>query len=644
MCGIAGFWSSQPVRQPEGVIRSMIDSISYRGPDSWGHWLDQSLSLALGHRRLAIIDLSPAGHQPMESGSGRYVISYNGEIYNHLDIRDELGRMGVQNWRGHSDTETILAAVEQWGFEKALATLNGMFAFALWDRELQQLFIARDRLGEKPLYYGTTGDNFFFGSELKAFKPLPWWDGQIDRNVLASFLRHNYVPGRHSIYEGVAKLPAAHFVVVSDGGRNVSDPVCYWDLRQKARAGRTHRFVGSDNEAIDSLEALLTDAVGIRMASDVPLGAFLSGGYDSSTIVALMQKLAPSPVKTFSIGFDEKEYNEAEHAKRISRHLGTDHTELYVTSEDALATIPDLSSVWDEPFADSSQIPTLLVSKLARQKVTVSLSGDGGDELFCGYHRYSQGYSMWKKIGALPAPVRRALAMGLRKTPARSLEKIMPLLPQRLRVKSLGDRLLKLADVIHTNDGSEFYRSLVSHFKDPEAIVLGATEPESAFQISSDTEGVDFREEMMVLDLLNYLPDDILTKVDRASMAVSLESRVPMLDHRLVEFAQTLPLSLKIRNGESKWILRQLLYRHVPKKLMDRPKMGFAVPIEYWLGGPLRSWAGDLLSPARIAREGYFDAKKVTQMWEEHLSGRRRWHNHLWDILMFQSWLETQNK
>lgn len=643
MCGIAGFWALQPIAQPEHLVRLMINRISYRGPDSSGHWLDESSGLALGHRRLAIIDLSPAGHQPMASDSGRYILTYNGEIYNHLDIRKELEQTGVVNWRGHSDTETILAAIEKWGFEDTLAKLNGMFAFALWDRRLRKLYLARDRLGEKPLYYGQVGGCFVFGSELKAITALPGWEGRIDRNVLTSFLRHNYVPGRLSIFEGIAKLPAAHFVVVTEGGRDVSDAVCYWDLQEKARTGRAIPFKGSDNNAIDCLEELMLDAVGIRMASDVPLGAFLSGGYDSSTIVALMQSLSSSPVKTFSIGFDEKEYNEAEHAKRVASHLGTDHTELYVTSDDALATIPDLSSIWDEPFADSSQIPTLLVSKLARQKVTVSLSGDGGDELFCGYHRYSQGYNMWKIITAFPGPVRNALAAALRKTPSKPLEAIMPILPKRFRVKAVADRLLKLADVVHTRDGSEFYRTLVSHFKDPGAIVIGGTEPANVFQNKSMGDEFDFREQMMIFDLLNYLPDDILTKVDRASMAVSLESRVPMLDHRLVEFAQKLPLSLKVRNGQSKWILRQLLYKYVPKQLMDRPKMGFAVPIEYWLGGPLRGWASDLLDPTRLRREGYFDVGKVSQMWEEQLSGKRRWHSHLWDILMFQSWLEKQS-
>lgn len=643
MCGITGYWSAGSINNADRVINKMTDAIIHRGPDSDGHWIDADAGIALGHRRLAIIDLSSAGHQPMVSSSGRYLLTYNGEIYNHLDIRKELESSGATSWRGHSDTETLLAAVEKWGVDGALAKLNGMFAFALWDRKLRQLFIARDRLGEKPLYYGKTGGIFVFGSELKAITCFPGWAGDVDRNVLASFLRHNYVPGSHSIYKGISKLPAAHYVVVSESGSTVSDPICYWDLRQKAADGSRNRFSGSDEEAVDALEGLLSDAVRMRMASDVPLGAFLSGGYDSTTIVALMQKLAPSPVQTFSIGFAEKEYNEAEHAKRVATHLGTNHTELYVTSEDALATIPQLSSIWDEPFADSSQIPTLMVSKLARQKVTVSLSGDGGDELFCGYHRYSQGYNMWKLIGVFPAPVRQFMSAALRKTPAKPIEAIMPLLPRRYRVTALADRLLKLADVIQTRNGPEFYRSLVSHFKDPESIVLGAVEPASAFEShGSETASADFREQMMVLDLLNYLPDDILTKVDRASMAVSLESRVPMLDHRLVEFAQTLPMNLKIRNGESKWILRQLLYRHVPRQMMDRPKMGFAVPIEYWLGGPLRSWAGDLLSPDRLAREGFFDVGKVTQMWSEHISGKRRWHSHLWDILMFQSWLEAQ--
>lgn len=642
MCGIAGFWSKELIGRGDDVIRSMTDRIAYRGPDSSGQWMDREAGIALGHRRLAIIDLSPAGHQPMTSSSGRFILTYNGEIYNHMEIRQKLENLRLREWRGHSDTETILAAVEEWGLEETLQRLNGMFAFALWDKKHRQLYLARDRLGEKPIYYGKAGQAFVFASELKAITCVPGWQGDVERNVIASFLRHNYVPGRHSIYKGILKLPAAHYVVVRETGANISDPICYWDLREKARDGQHSRFSGSDSEAIDKLETLLSDAVKMRMASDVPLGAFLSGGYDSTTIVALMQKLASSPVKTFSIGFDEKEYNEAEHAKRVATHLGTDHTELYVTSEDALSTIPNLAAIWDEPFADSSQIPTLLVSSLARQSVTVSLSGDGGDELFCGYHRYTQGYNMWRFIGAFPSPLRDFMAIALRKIPAKPLEAMMPLLPKRYRVKSLADRLLKLADVIHTRDETEFYRTLVSHFKEPESIVLGAVEPKSAFDHNSNAGAEDFREQMMVLDLLNYLPDDILTKVDRASMAVSLESRVPMLDHRLVEFAQTLPMNLKIRGGETKWILRQLLYRHVPKHMMERPKMGFAVPIEYWLGGPLRDWAGDLLSPDRLSKDGFFDVQKVTQMWNEHLSGTRRWHSHLWDILMFQSWLDAQ--
>lgn len=641
MCGITGFWSTSEYTDPEALARKMASQIIYRGPDSHGEWADLENGVAFAHRRLSIIDLSSAGHQPMESHSERYVICYNGEIYNHPELRRDLEVAGHKAWRGSSDTETFLAAVDQWGFRGALERTNGMFAIALWDRKHKELHLARDRMGEKPLYYGRHGQSLLFGSDLKALKAHPDWQGQINRNSISAFLRYSYVPGPYCIYKGINKLPPAHYVTISKGGAEISDPICYWSLEDKVTYGQSNRFQGNDDEAVDELEKLLLDAVGIRMAADVPLGAFLSGGFDSSTIVALMQAQAKRPVKTFSIGFDEEGYNEAEHAKAVATHLGTDHTELYVRPEDALAVIPNLPHMWDEPFADSSQIPTYLVSKLAREHVTVSLSGDAGDELFCGYNRYVLGYSLWSKIGKLPDPMRRGLGAILANIPPSVPDRIMSVMPPKLRLPAVGDRMLKLAEVLKHPDAEAFYRALISHAKTPDDLVIGGHEPTTALDDSSSWPGAsDFRERMMYLDTKTYLPDDILMKMDRASMATSLEGRIPLLDHRVVEFAQQVPMHMKVRNGQSKWLLRQVLYRHVPKAMMDRPKMGFGVPIDQWLQGPLRDWGEALLDETRLRNEGYLNPAPIRQMWQEHQAGTRRWHYHLWDILMFQSWLE----
>lgn len=645
MCGFAGFLDRGGFADGEAVLRRMADTIVHRGPDSDGYWVDGEVGIALAHRRLAIIDLSPAGHQPMASHDGRYVLSYNGEIYNHLDLRRELEAAGAIAWRGHSDTETLLQGFSEWGVVGTLERANGMFALALWDRAERKLFLARDRMGEKPLYYGLQGRTLLFGSELKALRQHPAWQGQVDRDVLTLFLRHNYVPGPYSIYRGIAKLPPAHYLEIGLDDDPLPDPVAYWEIAEKAQKGRAQPFAGSPDAAVDALEDLLLDAVGMRMAADVPLGAFLSGGYDSSTVVALMQRQSARPVKTFSIGFSEAEYDEAHHAKRVAAHLGTDHTELYVTPQDALDQIPILPHHWDEPFADSSQIPTLLVSRLARSEVTVSLSGDGGDELFCGYTRYAQGYDIWRRLGRMPRGLRKLAAGALRLTPADLIDGAIKMAPARLRKMAVGDRLLKVADILDVEQAEDFYRSLVSHAKNPAALVPGAHEPPTILT-SPDrawpTDG-DFRDRMMYLDMRSYLPDDILVKVDRASMAVSLESRVPLLDHRVVEFALALPLDYKLRGGAAKWPLRQLLYRHVPREMMERPKMGFGVPIEHWLRGPLRAWADDLLAPDRLRREGYFDAEAIGRLWSDTRSGRRRLHYHVWDILMFQSWLDAQS-
>lgn len=641
MCGITGFWASA-VAEPT-IAERMACRIAARGPDDAGVWTDAASGLTLAHRRLAILDLSPAGHQPMVSPCGRYVLAYNGEIYNHLDLRADLKvEEGAFGWRGHSDTETLLAALRHWGIQGALERVNGMFAFALWDASERSLYLARDRMGEKPLYYGHAGDTFLFGSELKALTAHPDWRGEVDRDALTLYLRHNYVPAPWSIYRGIVKLPSAHFVVVRDHGRAVGEPICYWDLGRAAERGVV-AAAGEPQALGDELDILLRDAIKRRMAADVPLGAFLSGGYDSTTVAALMQAQSDRPVKTFSIGFFEDAYNEAQHAKAVAAHLGTEHTELYVTPEEAMAVIPALPAIYDEPFADSSQIPTYLVSRLARQHVTVSLSGDGGDELFCGYNRYALGYRVWSKLRLLPAPLRRIVARGLCYAPVHALERLQHLLPERLRVSYLPDRLPKLAQVLHHREGGAFYQELVSHWKQPDHVVLGATEPATILvQPEQLPDFPDLRNRMMLLDMLTYLPDDILTKVDRASMAVSLEARVPLLDHRLVEFAWRVPMHYKYRDGQGKWLLRQVLYRYVPRELMERPKMGFGVPIEHWLRGPLRDWAEALLDEKRLREEGFFDPAPIRKMWDEHVSGGRRWHYYLWDVLMFQAWREAQ--
>ncbi len=647
MCGFTGFLGGDQVEAASATLQRMANAIVHRGPDAYGAWHDAGAGIALAHRRLSILELSAAGAQPMQSACGRYVIAFNGEIYNHLDLRQQLGDSLA--WRGHSDTETLLAGFSAWGIRATVERCIGMFAFAVWDKAEQTLTLGRDRLGEKPLYYGWQGQGraatFLFGSDLAALKAHPAFAGSINRDALALYMRHNAIAAPHSIYQGIHKLPPAHLLTVSLARR---EPVLapYWSLPQVAEQGVEAPFTGSDIEAVDALEALLKDAVRQQMLADVPLGAFLSGGIDSSTVVALMQAQSPRPVKTFTIGFDEEGYNEAVHAKAVAQHLGTDHTELYVTPQQALDVIPRLPTLYSEPFADSSQIPTFLVSQLARQQVTVALSGDAGDELFGGYNRYVLVRNLWSKLTRIPGGLRRWGAAGIRNVSPTMwnalLRPVQPLLPGSLRQANVGDKLHKGAGVLAAQTLDDLYLGLVTHWE-PAGLVLGAQEPLTHLRGQPlPLAGLDGVQRMMALDAITYLPDDILAKVDRAAMGVSLETRVPFLDHRVVELAWQLPQHMKLRDGVGKWVLRQVLYRHVPQALIERPKMGFGVPIDSWLRGPLRDWAEDLLDEARLRREGFFDPAPIRQKWSEHLSGRRNWQHHLWDVLMFQAWLEQQ--
>ena len=641
MCGITGFWGG---RCEESIVELMCSQLSTRGPDSSGTWVNVPNNLALAHTRLSIVELSPAGAQPMSSPCGRYVLVFNGEIYNHVDVRAQLeAECTTFSWRGNSDTETLLAGLQHWGVQKCLSKLLGMFAFAFWDGSERALYLARDRMGEKPLYYGSTGEVFLFGSELKALRKHPSWQGNIDRNVLTQFLRFNYIPTPWSIYEDIYKLPPAHFLKVTSQGCSIGKPVCYWDLSQVASEGGQYSSKTS-KELTDELDLLLRDAVQRQMAADVPLGAFLSGGYDSTIVAAIMQAQSEKPIKTFSIGFHEEGFNEAIYAKSVASHLGTEHTEIYVTAQEAMNVIPKLPSIYDEPFADVSQIPTYLLSEMARKHVTVSLSGDGGDELFCGYNRYVSGYNIWKKFSVLPKPARNVLSSVLKLLPGHTLDKWQRFLPPRLQVSSLVNRLPKLADALAYQDGHSYYHALISHIKHPASLVVGVSEPETCFIRRDQADLPSLQEQMMLWDMKSYLPDDILTKVDRASMAVSLEARVPLLDHRVVEFAWKVPIHLKYRDGQGKWLLRQVLYRYVPKELMDRPKMGFSVPIGLWLRGPLRDWAEALLNESRLREEGFFHPAPIRKMWLEHLTGKRNWQHQLWNVLMFQAWFEQQNQ
>lgn len=646
MCGIAGF-ANPPGALEAAAQRATLDAMTrvlqHRGPDVQGRWHDAEKGIALGHTRLAILDLSHHGAQPMWSRSGRYGVTYNGEIYNFRDLRQTLSQLGAV-FQGQSDTEVLLAAFDQWGVADTLPRLVGMFALAVWDDAARSVTLARDRLGEKPLFYGWLGSHFVFASELKALRCHPAWQQDIDRNALALFMRYAYIPAPFCVYEGLYKLPPGTYLTVpmspwphdSDAALR---PKSYWSLKRAVHGGAAQQLT-SDATAAASLDGLLRQAVQGQMIADVPLGAFLSGGIDSSVIVALMQAQSERPVQTYTIGFDVPGYNEAVYAAAVAKHLGTAHTEFYVTAKDALAVIPNLPTVYDEPHADASHIPAILVSELARQHVTVCLSGDGGDELFCGYNRYLHSERTWALARTLPPRLRRALGAGLASITPHAWDRLAALSPKRL--PRTGYKVHKLADALRADSLTDVYRDLISYRKAPSDLVLGSQEPEILAGLGGLLDGsTDFLDQMLYWDMMTYLPDDNLAKMDRASMSVGLESRAPMLDHRVVEFAWRLPRHMKYRQGQSKWLLRQVLYQYVPRTLIDRPKMGFSVPVGAWLKDSLRDWAEALLDAGRLRREGFLDGTLVGKMWSAHLSGKREGQNELWAVLMFQAWLES---
>lgn len=637
MCGIAGLFHPVAGVDVGDALRRMADVIRHRGPDDEGFWIETDGSVGLAHRRLSIIDLSPQGHQPMPSASGRYVVAYNGEIYNFEELRSELQRSGqAPPWRGHSDTEVLLACIDAWGVEQALQRTVGMFAIALWDRQDAVLTLARDRLGEKPLYYGRTRQGFAFSSELKSLRAVEGSLLTIDTEALGQFMQFGYVPAPRSIYARVSKLPPGCYVQVRSHGV-LGAPVPYWKLSAALQGEAAERFArAGEEEIVRALHDQLHASVGLQMVSDVPLGAFLSGGIDSSLIVALMQAQSRQRVRTFTIGFREREFDEAPFARAVAQHLGTEHTELYVSAENAAAVIPDLPSIYDEPFADSSQIPTALVARLTRRHVTVSLSGDGGDELFAGYPRYSLAASLWRRLRHIPLPLRRLGARALQTPSARSWDRFVSMLtPGRLREVN-GQRVHRLARIMSASDLGVMYVRLVSQWQSEDGLVLnvGAAPPAGVLWPATGTP----LQQMRHWDAAQYLPDDLLVKVDRAAMSASLESRAPLLDHRVAEMAFAMPDRMLLREGRGKWILRRVLDRYIPRSLIERPKTGFGVPLAQWLNGHLREWASDLLDPRRIRGDGLLDADKVAAMWSQHESGAFDRSAHLWNIVMFQAW------
>jgi asparagine synthase (glutamine-hydrolysing) len=647
MCGIAGFWSpSLTASARREAVRDMTQRLAHRGPDADGHWVPADTPVALGHRRLSILDLSAAGAQPMWSASGRYVVTFNGEIYNFRELRERLHGLGA-TFRGTSDTEVLLAGFDAWGVAATLREAVGMFALAVWDIREQELLLARDRIGEKPLYYGVCGDSIVFGSELKALRRHPHWRGDIDRGAVALLMRYGYVPAPHSIYSQIGKVLPGTVITFRPRDGLIPTVSAFWSAIAVARAGAARPSTQSDEELIDELEVILRQAVSDQMVADVPLGAFLSGGLDSTTVVALMQAQGRGPVRTFSIGFFDPKFEEARHARAVAAHLRTIHTEHYITAEESMRVIDRLPSLYDEPFADWSQIPTFLVSTLARDSVTVALTGDGGDELFGGYDRYVGLEKIWRSLRVMPRRLRLAMAARLDVVDRLDARRWNPEAwrrdetSQSRRAHRLVVKSRKIARLLRCEWREDLYHELLSSWTDPSRLVPGAAEMSTAItDVSNLMPSASFAQQMMHLDLMCYLPDDVLVKVDRAAMGVGLETRTPFLDHRVVEFAAKLPLRLKLRDKQSKWILRRLLDRYVPRAFVERPKMGFGVPLHDWLRGPLREWADSKLDPARIARHGVFDTAEVGHIWQEHLRGYSNNAATLWPILMFDAWAD----
>ena len=649
MCGIAGLFEPLGASGADRLGRdaaAMASTLAHRGPDDEGLWVDPTGRVAFGHRRLAVVDLGPHGHQPMESADGRWVLSYNGEIYNFRVLRERLAAAGM-TFRGSSDTEVVVAAVQSWGVKRTLEAIEGMFAIALWDRRRDELHLVRDRFGEKPLYAGWVAGRLAFASELKAFHALPGFAPTLDRDAVAAFLRHNCIPAPRTVFTDVAKLRPGTWVTYPGSAPPGSSPDVrtFWSAPEAIAEARCAPLTGPDAVLIDRLEEVLSDAVAARMVADVPVGAFLSGGVDSSVIVALMQRAGGRPVHTFSVGFADRAFDESQDAAAVADHLGTDHTSLQVTDRDATEVIPRLADIWDEPFADVSQIPVLLVSRLARTDVTVSLSGDGGDELFAGYNRHAWLDRLWRRGAALPDPVRRMTGATLQRLPPGLVDGaagVTRALPTRMQVRNPSTKVAKIGRVLASSGPEEAYRSLISHWEGADSMVIGADgrPPPTPPGLAATAPLPGITEQMLLWDVTGYLPDDILVKVDRAAMSTSLETRVPFLDRDVFDVAWRLPMDVKLRAGVTKWILRQVLYRHVPPALVDRPKMGFGVPIGAWLRGPLRPWAEDLLAERRLTTQGLLDPVPVRRAWQLHLSGRRDLGYELWDVLMLQSWLD----
>ncbi|MDC0240407.1 asparagine synthase (glutamine-hydrolyzing) [Candidatus Pelagibacter sp.] len=650
MCGITGFYS-KTASNFDDVILKMNSAISHRGPDFSNYWVDKNAGIVFGHQRLSILDLSQDGNQPMKSNSERYIITYNGEIYNHLEIRRELEGINLNiKWKSTSDTETLLEALEFWGIEKTLNKITGMFAFGLWDKKYRSLTLVRDRIGEKPLYFGWQGNGhnkaFFFASELKALKEHPQFSKEIYRDAIALQLRHNCIPDQYSIYKNIYKLLPGHYLQLSENDLKknlLPNPTIYWSFTKNAIYGSNNLLTLSQSEIQRDLEANLKLSVKQRMISDVPIGAFLSGGIDSSIMVSLMQSQSTVPIKTFSIGFEEDQYNEAHHAKKVAKHLGTDHTELYFSSKKAIEVIPKLSTIHDEPFSDNSQIPSFILSELAKKQIKVALSGDGGDELFCGYNRYISTNNWSKKFNLVPLLLRKLLANGIKSISRDHWNYILKLLPGLNKYSNFGYKI-KSINALESGTFMELYHVLSSHWQNPTDVVINSEEPMTFLtKFHPELQGLNNYQQMMISDSISYLPNDILVKIDRTSMASSIEARVPFLDHKLIEYVWKIPHSLKFKNGQTKWILRQILKNYLPENLTTRPKMGFGIPLDTWLRGPLRDWAENLLDEKRLSEEGFFNPKLIRDKWTDYLSKKNNWHYDLWNVLMFQAWRNENN-